>query len=205
MNWGIKMVALAAIVQLGCNRRPASYGPAEYVSYVESGASHLSKVINSGAWVYRVQYKPYAYIALKEQSASAIDRKKFGERVKAMNHVLWFNVSLSTKDESADPLKYQARDINEYNSRLTYFLSHAAANFHLKYGTQGEMPQAAYYFENNYSIKPEVTAIVAFEIPDSLPKEDFVLEYDDELFNSGIIKAAFENRQLSALPSLNLN
>lgn len=201
MKRGIKITGICAMVLIaGCHTTPRELAPGAYIRYVEDPAHNARVQVRSGEWIYTVQYKPGAYMALKEQSQDMLNVRAARERMKQLHQTIWFNVGISTASGATDPLKYGTKDLNEYNNRLNYFLYNAGPNFHLTYGSKGEMPQVAYYFENNYSIKPEVTAIVSFRIPDTEPKEDFTLSYEDGLFNAGIIKVQFDHDHITALP-----
>ena len=122
------------------------------------------------------------------------------KRIESLKHTIWFNVSVSAKNKTADPLKYEVEGLEDYNSRLSYFLEGAGKNFQLTYGAEESISPVGYYFENNYSIKPEVVMIVGFKIPDSVPKEKVVLEYYDGLFNAGILKFGLAPSILQNIP-----
>lgn len=183
----------------GCiGKHPDKLKAGDYIRYVENPRNALKGTVHSGIWNYDFQYKPSAYITLRESDPTHSDTVSFRKRTESLDRSVWFNVAISVKGEAADPLKYNIRDINEYNARLSYFLSSAAQNFHLYYGNQGEMKQIGYYFENNYSIKPVAVAVIGFSIPDTVPREPVTIEYQDRLFNAGILKfniapAAFKN------------
>ena len=93
-------------------------------------------------------------------------------------------------------------EIAEYNDRLNYFLIEAGENIRLLYGDKESMETIAYHFENNYGLTPMDVMVVGFEIPDAVPTEDLVLEYEDKLFNGGIIKVKISKEQIAAIPEI---
>jgi hypothetical protein len=202
---GVKSLLLLAAISMllaACHSDALTSLPADrYKAFVADPESQLNTIISAGIWKYRLQYNPAAYIALKERSDTSGTSVK--ARIAELKKTVWFNVSISVADAGQDPLKYHA-SISEYNTRLAYFLTEAQRNFHLYYGTSGEMKQIAYHFENYFNLKPEVTAVIGFSIPDDLPKEDLEFVYEDGLFNAGILKFKLFQAQLAAVPQLSI-
>ena len=204
MKWVTKLSLVYCFLGiLSCSRQhPRELRPVDYVRYVESGEGELASTIKSGPWSYRFQYKPADYIALRESDGQHVDPTFIAGRRKTLKKSVWFNMTIRVTGTEIDPLKYNVRNLDEYNSRLNYFLMRAAANLHLTYGAKGAMKQIGYQFENNFSIKPEVTTVVGFSIPDDAPVEPLTIEYDDGLFNAGILKFSIAATSFKAIPKL---
>ena len=206
MNWVIKIFLAGCFISLwSCSgQHPQQLSASDYIRYVESGRSELATTIKSGPWSYHFQYKPADYIALREGDNSFVNSAVITDRRRSLEKTVWFNMSIRVTGAEVDPLKYNVRNLDEYNSRLNYFLMRAAANLHLTYGSKGAMKQVGYHFENNFSIKPEVTAVVGFSIPDATPLESVTIEYDDGLFNAGILKFSIAPSAFKAIPKLSI-
>ncbi len=195
------IVLLFWILALSCtDGKPRQLRPGDYIRYVESEQNELRTTVSSGIWRYTIQYKPAAYIALKEQDPGQIDGNALNARVRKLEKTVWFNVSIKVGNEEADPLRYHTTNLEEYNERLNYFLAEASKNFRLTYGESGEMDQIGYYLENNYNIKPEIVAIVGFRIPDTAPVQPLVFSYYDGLLSSGIVKFKVPVKAVQSIP-----
>jgi hypothetical protein len=105
---------------------------------------------------------------------------------------VWFNITLKHNNDAINPLKYKVSSIDEYNQRLEYFLNHASKEIFLEY-KNFKLKPISYLFENNYSLTPNETFIVGFELPlDILPKDQMTLVYNDLIFKNGIVKTNFK-------------
>lgn len=174
--------------------------PEELVSWLEDEDNGLRKTVATRTHRYVFQYKPAQYIISKEQRGDA--GKSPAQRRAELRHAVWFNVFLDAEGSGRNPLKDQVSGLDEYNSRVNYFLADAARNFSLSYNGKQAEP-VGYYFENNYGLTPTDVMVVGFKIEDPEPVHDLTVEYNDELYRNGIIKATFTKQDIQKIPTLN--
>jgi hypothetical protein len=195
-----KVISSCILVILICTscQKKELHSRNEYVLWVENKENGLRKEVTSGDFTYIFQFKPTDYIICKERRDADTAT---AHRMAQLEHTLWFNLYLKPKDSRKNPLKDKVSGLDEYNQRLSYFLSDAARNFSLEYDGK-EMEEIGYYFENNYGLTPMDVMVVGFRIPDPDPQKDFTISYADELFRNGIVKAGFSGKTIKNIPTL---
>jgi len=178
---------------LSCTQKVS---PLEYLKFISDKSNGFVQEINRSGWTYVIQYKPHDLIVFQEHSVHEIT-----QRLEQLKGTIWFNVSLKRADNVATPLRYATSSLEEYNSRLDYFLNSASQDFKLLYGedTLGVM---SYLFENNYNLTPQETMVVGFALTDGndLPEKDMQLVYTDRVFHNGSIVAKFSAKKISRAP-----
>ncbi len=200
MKTVIKYVSVIAMLAASSCKQNLPAG--QYVKYVVSKDNGMRKEVDLDGWNYVIQYRPYDYIVLVENSASKghIDIAK---RKDELRGTAWFNISFRRTDGSVSPLRYNISSIEEYNTRLNYFLNEAKENISLTYGKIVLKP-ISYLFENNYNLTPQETIVVGFALPkgEAQPSKEMQLAYTDAVFKNGIIKAKYSPEQLNNIPNL---
>lgn len=198
----IRILFILFVGLTGCKKEQQLSAP-DYMSYIENKSNGLKNTVTLKDYEYTFLYKPAEYIAYKElTNANIIDSTTFKKRVRELHKTVWFNIYIKTTEGKDNPLKSGVSGLDEYNARVSYFLSDAANNLTLYYGQKGSMNNVAYHFENNYGLTPMDVIVVGFEIPDDFASEDIVLEYDDRLFNSGPIKVKVSKKELLDIPQI---
>ena len=184
----------------GCRKQ---LRPEQYSKFFSDEASGMVKKAEVDGMTYTIQYRPAELVALTEVGTGGTD-KPFDVRLSELRGTVRFNVALSRTDGSMSPLRYGASGLDEYNSRLNYFLTEAAGHFRLIYGDRDTLNQVGYLFENHYNLTPQETMVVGFALPSGIeiPERDLRLSYDDELFKNGIINVRFASGDLARLPEL---
>ena len=93
--------------------------------------------------------------------------------------------------------------LDEYNSRLSYYLNRAQQDLKLVYGSDTLAP-ASYLFETNYNLTPQETMVAGFVLPqnDKEIRQPVQLAYYDRMFRNGIIKASWTPEQIKSIPAL---
>lgn len=167
------------------------------VKYAENEANGLRKKVTVGNISYTIQYKPPAYIAVKEH----LDKKQGQERIQQLKGMAWFNISFSIKDYGQSPLRYGISTIEEYTARQDYYLNQAAKDIYLLYG-KDTLYVNSYWFENNQNLTPYETMIIGFKLPgkDASPQRDMQLSFYDRVFRNGIIKTRISQDDLDNIP-----
>lgn len=166
------------------------------VKYSESEKSGLHKVVTIGECVFSFQYKPAAYILEAEhlQTPEEIQKRK-----QQLDSMVWFNISISIKEQNQSPLRYKINGLPEYEARLNYYLNEAAGDLLLTTGSDTLFP-VAYWFENNHNLTPKETMVVGFRLPfDNYPAHDLHLSYYDRVFKSGIIKVLINKKDIDKI------
>jgi len=196
------MFLVTAFLMASCRRSNNEMASYEYRRFVEAIGNGYHKEVTAGDLIYSVQYKPYEYIAAAEQQWAG-DTAVMHRRSQKLAGTVWFNVGIRSKRGTTNPLKETSSDLNDYNTKLTYFLSGAEQQFRLFYNGE-PMPCAGYFFENNYGLSPSDVMVVGFKIPDMVPSGDVILEYEDVLYQSGTIKVKINKGALEELRNIKI-
>ena len=173
-----------------------------YLKYIESPENGYRKVVQVDGWEYTFQYKPYEYILCKEFHGLK-KSELYKKRMEQLKGTAWFNIYFKRIADTVSPLRYRINSLDEYNQRLTYYLSSAAGKLKLYYG-KDTLTTMSYLFETNYNLTPQETMVVGFALPvhDESPQRDMQISYHDVVFNNGIIKSKFEKALLINNPNI---
>lgn len=176
--------------------------PDAYIRYVKDSSNGLVKIATIDGWEYTIQYKPADYIIYLEGKGVYTDSFVTKERDR-LKGTVWFDIDIRRTDGSITPLRYGVSSLDEYNSRLDYYLNHAQEDIALAYGTDTLKPMS-YLFENNYNLTPQQTMVVGFALPEGQEsiKAPMQLSYRDRIFKNGIIKATYRQKDLKNIPHL---
>lgn len=186
----------------GCKDRKPSLDQGALISYYENPDNGFVFEIESGKLVYKFQSKLPEYIASKEAlTGGGFSPDKINERIRQLDSSIWFNLKIQTKVSNINPLKLDIDSYTAYQARLNYFLYEAEKNFKLEYKGVSLEP-LAYYFENSYGAMPYETLIVGFRLSDNLYNSDIVLNYNDDVFNTGQLKVEIGKEKLINKPTL---
>lgn len=193
---------LFALVLLCCVSCKHSMKAADYVSYVNNKENGLKKISQMAGWDFSLQYRPYDYIMLMENKGNW-NNYNVAKRQSDLKGTAWFSISIKRTDNSITPLRYGIASIDEYNTRLNYYLNEAVKDIQLKYNEDTLQP-VSYLFENNYNLTPQETMIVGFYLPkgERYPNKTMQLSFTDRIFKNGIIKAEYSENILKNIPNL---
>lgn len=202
MKLGIKIALSVSIFSLliySCKRELQS--PLEYINYVENEENGLKKSITVNGWCYDFQYKPHEYIILKEGGDLGFQG---ADRKKQLDKTVWFNVDISRVEKTINPLKYKMQTLQDYETRYQYMISQAAQDFTLVYNKTDTVYPISYLFETNYNLTPIETVVIGFKLPNDLQvaANDMQIIYRDRVFNNGIVKTLFTQKDITQLPKL---
>lgn len=175
----------------------------DYVKYVNDSNSGLVKKIRVDGFEYKMQYRPYEYIALNEIKFLGNNQNEFEKRIENLKGTAWFNLTFKRIDEMLSPMRYGVSSNEEYQKRLDYYLNHVIKDIWLVYGNDTIHP-ASYLFENNFNLIAQETMILGFYLPQKelLPSRDMTLSFNDKVFKNGIIKAFYSSKSLGNIPNL---
>lgn len=189
----LAILCFAGVMAFQSCDRKAPTSCKDFIKYIEEQKG-FNRKIQVGGWEYNIQYKPAKYMVCK-----ANDMTNTPFAINQYKNTVWFNVKLRRENSNENPLKYGVSNMNEYNSRLNYFLYDAGKNFSMQYGSETNVPMIGYQFENNFGLTPMDVMVIGFAIPDTIAKEDIILTYDDVIFNNGIIKVKISAEDLRKL------
>ncbi len=175
---------------------------ADYIRYINNKENGFKKILQIEGWNFCMQYRPYDYIMLMENKGQ-LNGYDLEKRKSELNGTAWFNISIKRIDNSITPLRYGISSIEEYNTRLNYYLNEAEKDITLIYGSDTLRP-VSYLFENNYNLSPQETMVVGFYLPkgENDPRKNMQLSFIDRVFKNGIIKAEFSEDVLKNIPNL---
>ena len=175
---------------------------ADYARYINNAEHGYKKTTQVDGWEFSMQYRPYDYIMLMENKG---DPKGYNiEKRKAeLAGTAWFSISIKRIDNSISPLRYGITSVEEYNTRLNYYLNEAAKDIKLIYDAD-TLQVVSYLFENNYNLTPQETMIAGFYLPkgEDYPKKKMQLSFTDHVFKNGIINATYTEEVLKNVPNL---
>lgn len=172
-------------------------GPEGLTQFVENPEHGLRKTVTVGPCAFTFQYKPAAYMLSLEHHRHRAAEKG---RLRQLDSMAWFNVFVQISGYSQSPLKYAAKDMDEYRARLNYYLNDAGHDFSLVCG-RDTLPVAAYWFEDNQGLTPTATMIVGFRLRNARTvKHDLKIAYYDRVFRCGIIRTIIQVKDINALP-----
>lgn len=195
MKQGIKLSLFCLFVGMSIVISCKTKGNKDILEYVKSPENGLKKEVIIGKNIYKIQYKPVAYIVKSER----LSGQELLIREKQLDSMVWFNISFSIQDFAASPLKYGINNMVDYNQRLDYYLNKAAADISLVYGMD-TLKSYSYWFENNQNLSPEETIVVGFKLKnDRVPEKDLHLAFYDRIFENGIIKTIIRARDLKSV------
>ena len=187
------------LLQCSCRQQ---LKPSAYIKYVKDSSNGLVKTTTIDGWEYVMQYKPADYIIYLEARGVYTDSFVTNEQNR-LKGTVWFDINIRRTDGSITPLRYGVSSLDEYDTRLDYYLNHAQQDIALAYGNDTLKPMS-YLFENNYNLTPQQTMVVGFALPDSQTsiKAPMQLSYRDRIFKNGIIKATYRLKDLQHIPHL---
>jgi len=184
-----------------CGRK--TMNAAELVAYLNRANNGLVKEKTIDHIRYKAQLKPADYIIASEFRSREVSPDAYAKRAGQLKETLWFNLAFSAEQPEQSVLRYNVSGLDEYNQRLSYFLSRAMANIRCEAGGQ-ELKLISYHFEPNYNLTPYDCMVVGFEWPGEPGGKDqpILLSYTDELFGNGIVRFSFLSKDLLDAPAL---
>lgn len=183
-------IVLAAF---SCNGGTKSFDQEGLKAYARSEKSGWVKSMGVGGVNYSVSYRHPALIAVMEEEPQETKQR----RDSLLKTTYWFNIDISVEGYEQSPLRYQLSSLDEYNSRLDYYLNSAANDVWLLDGSDTIRP-SSYWFENNHNLVGKETIVVGFDNAGTKSKH-IQLAFNDRLFRSGIIKANFLKEDLDKI------
>jgi hypothetical protein len=126
-------------------------------------------------------------------------------RLRQIDSAIWFNVSIGIAGSSVNPLKSQSTDLAEYNQKIFSLTTIANNLFSLTDDNGTNYPVIGCQFENNYGLTPKDEIVVFFKKVYPVKPSDLILEFNDEVFNNGLIKARFSSLAIAKSNEIKVN
>lgn len=193
-------------MSLSCNK--GGMTPSEYIRYIDNKTNGLVKDKKIGVFTVDCEYKPSAYIVIKEnykQNPKEVIKNFENENIEA-SKMFHFYIRLSAENEN-DVLKNDIQNQEEYFERLNYFSNFVQKDLYLISGS--DTIDCAYtYFERNYGLSNKSTILLGFkrsEMNKSNSDQSLTLIYDDQVLGMGPVHFKFSSKDISNIPVLDTN
>ncbi|OFY66098.1 MAG: hypothetical protein A3H98_11890 [Bacteroidetes bacterium RIFCSPLOWO2_02_FULL_36_8] len=188
-------------------KKPASLEALAYISYIENKINGLLKDTTAGEITFSLQYKPLAYIALKNLRKLKPTRKEMDDEVNKMNELQYFNFKIAMDDATQLKTKLQEHE-NYFNFYMQNDLKLVEASDTLKC--------LLFHFERNYNVAPYVTFVLGFQLSEkegeAVGKKNNTYSYSDKKFlfdakklDSSMIELSIRGKDINSVPEIILN
>lgn len=152
---------------------------------------------------YSLRFVPAEILAIRNGLQNDnLDKKKYEVELNKLKDGLYFNFILS--GDNNNKVKNIIENKKKYMENLAYLSNEFQNSFKIIIDEKDTLYCSLSHFEAPSSIKPEFRFFLAFDLKNKKVKNEFTLEYNDELFGSGPIKFLYKNKNIEALPKLKL-
>lgn len=198
---------LSVLLIRNCSRTQLSLSPAGYVSWIESEENGLCPSKKIGQLQFDLQYKPLEYIVLKDNAGMKLSPAEMKKQVSEIGDMQYFTLRISS-EKGGDLLQSDAMEMAEFSNRLAYFSSGMQKDLKLIEGND-TLNCLLFHFERSFGIDPRSTFVIGFPLakqdgPGGTSATDKIFLYDDHELGAGPVMLAIKARQISMLPTLNL-
>lgn len=200
------LLLIVSVFFTGCNSDELS--PQEYLRYVDDASNGLFADRTNGSIIYTMKYLPPAYCVINDKlrTEAVLDRNDTEEDIKDLDKVFCF--MLEIKEESgADILKYGITSTEEYRERIAFLDVYCAGLFALNYN--GQIIQCSHaQFEQTYGAAPYCRIDLYFSTDKATNQSlgeypgDMVVEFNDIIWGSGMLKFRFIREKLNNIPKI---
>jgi len=173
----------------------------EYVAFVENEKNDMVRTKQVEDLNFRVQYCPAEYLLLKELKTDRISAAELAQRKKDNEGMHFFRLRIRTND-GLDVLKYKASEADAY-ARTQYLSYDFEQDIALVSGSDTIFP-AVFHFERTYGVTPFADFMLGFEA-NVKAGSDFQLLIDDKVFDTGVLKFTYNDKDIQNLPPLKTN
>jgi hypothetical protein len=180
------IILFAGSLLASCSKTKMN-GP-DYVRFIEDEANGLKVSKNIGEVKYTLQYKPAAYIRLRENQKSAEDGMQY------------YTLSLSLVDQHKDIMRYDLHGQNEYYERANY-LSYGLMNDIFLVENGDTLKCELFNYVRTYGLSPQADMVIGFRQPVLKAAADKLFVLDDKLFGGGLIKLKISAEDIENLPA----
>ncbi|MCI5059422.1 MAG: hypothetical protein MRY83_25135, partial [Flavobacteriales bacterium] len=162
--------------------------------------NNLIKTKEVGELAFTISYLPHEYLALKEMG-NQIDNEKLKKSMENYSELVYFQIQITNPQQQSELLKYNLSNADEYDARIKYYAFDADKDIKISQ-SEGTTACAISHFERNFDVVPHIRLLAAFEMNKLQLNEDIIFEFQDNVFNKGIIKVKFDPISQINLPNL---
>lgn len=185
-----KVISIVLCFACGLSSCKSEFTYDELADHSRSEKSGMQQRAAVGDLKYTAQYRPSSLILATEE-LQGTERE---DRMAVLEKMYWFNIDVELEGTDQSPLRYQLISLDEYNSRLDYFLNHAQRDIWIMNGSDTVFP-VSYWFENNHNLVGKETMVLAFD-KEQLTNDRPVISFNDRVFRTGIVKFPFSKKVL---------
>ena len=186
---------------MGCHEKNLT--PGEYIAWVQDPGNGLKESVMSDDYLFDLQYKPAAYIAIMEQRTTPINKEQFEDAIDQLGTLHYFDLKIRRLDGQDFLGKGSITDI-EYNERFDYMVGMMQGDFALLTGSD-TTTCSMYHYEATGGVGSYHTFLLAFESIKQDSLTDIILLYDDKLFGTGPVVFLVKKESLDNLIVFNPN
>lgn len=173
----------------------------EYPTWLTTNGASLTREQVIGDLTYKFTRIPSEMLAVREVGVDASEAQ-LTEAKSHYSELVYFRLEIVAANHNGELLKKDLTDVQEYNRRVTYAAFGAQKDISMELGTD-VIPCALCEFERSFDVAPVATFLLAFDIDEATADLNPVtLIFNDQLFNNGIIRFAWNAAEINAYPSL---
>lgn len=199
---GLLNFIIVFVVVLICGCAKNELNSDEYINYVESEKNNIKNSKQIEDLNFSLQYCPTEYLLLKEFKTNNLSEKLLAERKKENENMVFFKLRISAKNNS-DILNYKISSNDDYYERIQYLSYGFEEDIALLNGKDTLFP-ALFHFERTYGVVPFADFMLAFNAKIIEP-EKFQVIIDDKIFDTGLLKFTYSNKDIQNIPKLKTN
>lgn len=154
---------------------------------------------NDGDFRFKLQYKPAAYLAIRELKKTEISSAELSEKAAAMEEMQYFTLQLGLADGS-DILKSSIEKSGDFSRNIEYLSFYIQQDLKLVEGGD-TLPCLLHHFERDYGISHFAKIVLAFEKSNNVAA-DKTLIFNDRQFGAGTVSMTILSQSLNNLPKI---
>lgn len=172
----------------------------DYINWIENTENGLNISKDINGYIFRLQYKPYSYIALLEKGQEINDNDlcTYGKNLSGLQY---YTFSIRVKDIDVSPIEYL-----QYpeDALVKYFSFDMERDLYLVEG-KDTFSCVLFNFERTYGVNPWHNFVLGFETneEDSISfKNNKTFIFKDKIFDVGLLKMSIKKEELNNIPDL---
>lgn len=173
----------------------------EFVDWCADEDHKLTKTKDISEMRYNLSYLPSEAMAFLELRTKEYDLAGFQKIKEKYSEMTYFNFKIKVINGSGELLKHQLSSPSQYEARVKYMSFQMEKDIYLVQGND-TIPPGLFHFERIFEVAPYATIMFAFDNKKFNKDDGFTIVYHDRLFQKGLVKFNYKNRQLINLPNI---
>jgi hypothetical protein len=176
--------------------------PSEYVNWVQDEKNGLKKEKNIEDITFFMQYKPVDYVICQEEKNDSIKKELRNKKASELSDMEYYDLKIMITNGEGELLKYGISSPQDYNERVKYYAFQMQNDISMV--ENGDtIPCGLYHFERAYDVSPFSTFLLGFKKSkkEKVDGEKTIIFYD-KVYDKGIIKFTFNNKEQNNIPKL---